>query len=306
MTKQYGLGRYHLVDERDAAYPASLHLEAINVHQSEPITKSWRPPVVRLDQGDTSACVGFAAENWIGTTQAADTIVDPVTNAAALEIYADCKAVDGMPGLDGTSDRFLAQTLLAENRITRYLWAQTMSEILLWISYVGPVMVGTQWTQDMFAPQPTLVDSLRRYLLRPTGSVVGGHEWMIYGNDQVNKMVVMRNSWGDGWALFGEAWIRHGDLAALLFTGSGDALCAVKHEPTKWHPHPIGADGAVVVPDQAPDAPVEPVLAPTVAVDVTPDGDNAGANVLTLEPGLTIDETPYGHFGGGPSGHAPA
>jgi hypothetical protein len=163
-------------------------------------------------------------------------IMDRVSDQTGLDLYAECKKVDGLaPGTEGTHDRALAKVLVAQGRIERYLWAQTPAELRAWVLTTGPVMVGTNWYERMFDPGPD-----RR--LRPEGAVVGGHEWLVRGFCP-GLGYRMRNSWGPGWGARGEAWISEEDLVRLVFEEGGDALGAVEKRP----------DGAVVVPGLAGD-----------------------------------------------------
>jgi hypothetical protein len=212
----HALGRIHVPDERDAQFPASLHLMAVGA-PVQPVSKSWAGATLRLDQGDVGACVGFAAENWRGATP----VRDKVSNADALSIYAACKQIDGMPGEDGTSDRFSAQVLVQLGLIERYLWATAEAEFLQWLSHIGPVMVGTDWTQDMFTPDSTST-------IHATGAVAGGHEYLVRQLDLKGRRAKIRNSWGATWGQKGEAWISLADLFNLVYKDNGDALCAVE------------------------------------------------------------------------------
>lgn len=220
----YHLGRVHVPDVRDAAYPASLHLAMLP--PAPPISKAWAGPSLRLDQGATSSCVGFAGEAWKGNAP----IKDAISNADALSLYHACKAIDAISE-EGTSDRYLAKVMVQQGRIERYLWATTPDQFLQWLSYVGPVMVGTAWYTDMFSPVLENVAGVARFMLHPRGNVEGGHEYLVRRLDIRHRMALIRNSWSDQWAQRGEAWIALDDLFRLLFQEDGDALCAVERRP---------------------------------------------------------------------------
>lgn len=220
MTDFYPLGRITPPsDPLDALFPAELHLMTIgDPTQPLPIkSKSWDGPRARINQGNLGACVGFTGENWMGTVP----IQCRVSNDDAIRLYRACKQIDGIPNEEGTYDRALAKVLVARGQISRYLWAQGIDDFLQWLSNVGPVMVGTNWYSGMFNPDTGA-------MLHLTGSVAGGHEYLIRRLDLKNHRAVIRNSWGPDWGLNGEAWIDLDDLWRLVFQEGGDALCAVE------------------------------------------------------------------------------
>lgn len=211
------LGRLPHQDDRDGGYPMTLRL-------GDPLTtivgkKMWRGQALRLDQGALGACVGFTGANWLGHLP----MYNRVYNNTGLELYAACKRIDLWPNQEGSNDHFLAKVLVEQGRIERYLWAQTPGELRLWVATVGPVMVGTLWYSGMFNPEAN-------GQLRLTGTVVGGHEWLVTGYDP-KRGYRLRNSWGPDWGLKGEAWIDESDLYRLVFQEGGDALGAVERRP---------------------------------------------------------------------------
>lgn len=210
------LGRIHIEDPRDANFPMALRLAAVPL--KVPKSRSWRGQALRVDQGNIGACVGYAGSNWEGHLP----IATKITNQTGLDLYHACKAIDGMPNEEGSNDRFLAKVLVAQGRIERYLWAQNIDDLRTWVLTTGPVLVGTEWANDMFDP-----DS--KHVLHPTGAVAGGHEWLVKGYQSGKYR--MRNSWGASWGDNGEAWISEADLASLVFARNGDALGAVEKTP---------------------------------------------------------------------------
>jgi C1A family cysteine protease len=60
-------------------------------------------------------------------------------------------------------------------------------------------------------------------LLHPTGSVAGGHEWLLVGQEtRVGKPCYkMHQSWGN-WGVGGYAWIAKAEYE-VLFRAQGDA-----------------------------------------------------------------------------------
>ncbi len=219
----FPLGRIAVPDVRDADYPASLHLMALAAEPLPIVSKSWPGSALRINQGNEGTCVGHAGENWLG----AKPIMDKVSHEHAKFLYDECKKIDGLPaGSEGTYDRALAKVLVGQGRIERYLWATGPDDFQRWLSNVGPIMVGTNWYEGMFNPSVNGTLSL-------TGSVAGGHEYLIRRLDLRHNRALIRNSWGAWWGIRGEAWIALDDLFRLVFNEGGDALCAVEKKVVK-------------------------------------------------------------------------
>lgn len=213
-------------DARDANHPMAAILQTIDT-ATLPASKAWRGPYLRVDQGNHGYCVGYAGSNWMG----GEPIMDFITNQTGTDLYNACKAIPGepWPGEEGTSDRYLMQVLKNQGRLVRYLWAQTPDDIRNWILGVGIVLVGTNWYERMFDPEPSLTHS--GLWLRPGGQVAGGHEWAIRRYYAPWDAYKMRNSWGPYWGDKGEAWIAAKDLYQLVFNEYGDALGMVEKLP---------------------------------------------------------------------------
>lgn len=179
-----------------------------------------------LDQGKLGSCTGNAATKclsyqpfWnepvvqkvIGDNATAD-------EAYAVGVYSDATKIDDYPGTyppkDTGSDGLSVATVL-KNRglISAYQHAFSL-EALLTALAVQPVIVGTEWRQDMFHPAP---DGQQRI----TGAVAGGHEYVLDELDVERQRVWMQNSWGDSWGVQGRAFFSWDDMRALL-AASGD------------------------------------------------------------------------------------
>lgn len=221
-NKLTALGRVHVEDTRDTQYPMSLHLPKA---PALPMRKMWRSQVPRLDQGNIGACVGFTGANWLGALP----LYNRVTDQTGLDLYYACKKIDGIPDEEGTYDRALAKVLVSQGRISRYLWAQNPDDLRTWVLTTGPVMVGTNWYESMFDPAP---DAHNHLVLDVSGSIAGGHEYLVRGYDTRSGMYRVRNSWGKNWADNGEVWIKESDLYRLVFSEQGDALGAVEQRPS--------------------------------------------------------------------------
>jgi hypothetical protein len=179
-------------------------------------TKIWDVQE-RLDQKDTGHCVGFSCADW-GNTLPID---DKYTNADANKIYYECKVIDKEPKQEnGSTVRSGCKALKNRKRLNAYAFSSTMDAILQWITSKGPVMCGTDWTSGMMNP-----DS--RGLIKPTGSIVGGHAYTMIGYDSAYDEFVFLNSWGKNWAVNGVFRMKQSDFKKL-FADQGEAAAAVE------------------------------------------------------------------------------
>lgn len=209
------LDRLIQFDEASREYPVTARLRAIEAPQT-PVTKQWAINLW-LDQGQEGACVGFG---FAHETAAEPVPVPGLTDAYAREQFYwniqrnDPWAGGAYPGAepryDGTSvlsgAKYLTNTVGA---YTGYHWAFGEPQVALAISYLGPVVLGIPWLSGMYKPSST-------GLIKPTGSVVGGHCILAVGYDATNKEYRLHNSWGRSWGLDGDCRISAANLAKLL------------------------------------------------------------------------------------------
>lgn len=223
--KHPGLGRVARFDERSRDYPVNQLLTETALR-----TKTWRRPIA-LDQGNTPQCVGYSLWGAYNTqpqtrryTYAQRTLYSPtdIYNGAQLldewagEGYAGSSVLGGV--------KWMHQTGL----IKEYRWCFTLDEVLLTLSNVGPVVVGTNWLAEMFnAPDP---DPGRtptpEYALWCSGSSAGGHAYELHGINIENEVVIATNSWSPGWGDEGRMYLKWDDLEMLL-ADQGEALVII-------------------------------------------------------------------------------
>lgn len=179
----------------------------------------WELPDPVLDQGDTPHCGGFGGSQWGNLSP----VNDHYRNADGHALYYEAVAIGGYPGTeDGVESRWVAQALQARGRLSTYAFAKSAAEVRDWVRSEGPVMMGTDWTEDMFSPDET-------GLITPTGAVVGGHFWVIAGDlieDHPGDMALCLNSWGDPWGTGGFFRLLWSDVQELLdgIAYRGDAI----------------------------------------------------------------------------------
>lgn len=218
--KKHGLGRLPAPDSRDHQHM----LSAVTPKRADVSSKMWTPGAV-LDQGNSSECVANA---WTGFLEASPLRTSLVQFGGVESIHALYKAaqkVDEWPGEDynGTSVRAGAKVLTTQGRLAEYLWAFDVDTMRRYVLSRGPVVVGTNWYEDMFYPEQ------HKKFLSPTGAMAGGHAWLVIGYSLARKSFRMVNSWGPSWGEKGRAWIKLDDMAKLI-AESGEVCSAVEQK----------------------------------------------------------------------------
>lgn len=180
----------------------------------------WVDPDSVLDQGSTPHCGGFGGAQWGNT----EPVTDHYDNADAHALYYESVAIGGVPRTEnGVETRWVAKALQARARLVSYAFALTTAEVRQWVQDKGPVMVGSDWTDDMFDPDA-------QGFIVPSGPVAGGHFWVIVGDLVAESAFLCLNSWGASWGLDGRFKIRHSDFAKLLsgIYTPGDAIVSLE------------------------------------------------------------------------------
>lgn len=220
MSNGHGLGRRYAPDARDLRFPMRAVLPA----EIAVVSRFYDVGPV-LDQGDTPMCVGYASEQFLQSAPIAT-----LDAQSPQEIYREAQKVDEWPGedYDGTSVRAAAKVLMGWGRLKSYVWAADARDVRDFLITTGTVIMGTNWYQNMFSPTST-------GLLRCTGSLAGGHAYLLVGYDAGRNWFRMVNSWGAGWGQGGQAWIAFRDLDKLI-ARQGEACAAVEQAVAKTDP----------------------------------------------------------------------
>lgn len=178
-----------------------------------------------LDQGNYGTCVGNGWAQW-GNTNPVD---DKFTEKEARAIYYEATVIDGQPddpdssggGQQGSTVRSGAKAMQNRKRNSVYAFAASLDEIKQWLqSGKGVVVIGSDWTNDMFNP-----DS-KGYVV-PTGGVAGGHCYILVGDLESEGAFLFENSWGSGWGQKGYFKMKYADFQKL-FDSQGEACVAVE------------------------------------------------------------------------------
>jgi hypothetical protein len=176
----------------------------------------WTHRAPILDQFYTSSCTGFALANCLNTTRFVQSRPARryLRHDNAIRLYSLATQLDQFPGTyepddTGSSGLAVAKAGKQLGYLSGYQHAFGFDHFLASIA-LQPVIVGTPWYDGMFTP-----DDAGGYL-RPTGQMVGGHQYLILGANLRSRYVTILNSWGPGWGVNGRARIGFADFAALL------------------------------------------------------------------------------------------
>jgi hypothetical protein len=201
------LGRHVHHDERSWAYrrPATIAREDLR-----PVLHRRHGHI--YDQGHLGSCTGNALAGALMT----DPLYRPHHNYAdktAVKLYSRATALDGFDGTyppDDTGSSGLAVCKAAQGygMITSYEWAMGITDALAALQR-GPVITGVNWYEGFDYPASN-------GLVRLSGSVRGGHEFVVRGYDPDAGEVLADQSWGPGYGLNGVFRILVADWARLL------------------------------------------------------------------------------------------
>ena len=227
------LGRKVQHDPRSRNFAFSRKLAAFH-------TVTWNLDAPVLDQGILGACVGFATAQWFNCSKnvgartswnnKTKNIPEVVNsgrrycdNRDGVYFYSKSTEFDDFPSIyppedEGSSALGVAKFLKSIGVISRYEWIFDPQALLSALMF-GPILVGTNWYEDMFNPGS-------KGIITPTGRLAGGHEYLLRGYNVEKDLCRIRNNWTKDWGINGDAFIYREDLFYLMQL-RGDAMVLV-------------------------------------------------------------------------------
>jgi len=223
MSQQW-FGRVYKEDKRDLDFKIDEILTTIDMPDIS--EKFWWADGWTGNQGATSHCVSYSWSHWFEDGPVIqDAIIGrqkPVYDTTIL--YNTFRKYDGIEGnYDGTTVRAGAKTFQKLGIINEYRWAQTIEDVINTLLYLGPMVVGTKWTEGMNNP------SSAQHIIRPSGRASGGHAYLLNGINMEKELFRIKNSWGSTWGYRSAAYIRFSDFEKLL-KDRGEACVAFENK----------------------------------------------------------------------------
>lgn len=190
------LGRHVEHDSRSRLHDVAARLET---RALRPVRWPRISPI--FNQHDLGSCTGMAMAGWLGS---APHCGDPnlFRENEACWIYALGTRVDAFTGHwpptdTGSSGLGVARAARDMGMIRGWSTAFT-TDAMLQALMVGPVLIGSVWTEGMFDPDA-------RGEVHPAGAVSGGHEYLCRGWDGTH--LFCDNSWGPDWSPLGGSFL---------------------------------------------------------------------------------------------------
>jgi hypothetical protein len=202
----HGLGR---TVEHDPKSRNFMHAAA-----SKPLVKKttrWATHAPVLDQGQLGSCTGNALAQWLNTDYGKQTRY--LTEDDAVKLYSLATTLDNSPGHypptdTGSSGNAVAKAGRKLGYLTGYTWTFSLNGFLAALQ-TQPVIVGTAFYAGMEDPNS-------HGIVRPTGDLEGGHEYLCLGVDYGTNQLEFLNSWGSGFGVHGHFYMSIDDFSHLL------------------------------------------------------------------------------------------
>jgi hypothetical protein len=212
------LGRRYAFDPRDQQFPLRAVVAPAQTVADIKI-KYWPGLDYWGNQGQVSACCGYSAVHLLHSSPITYRKQIPVYDPVSL--YREAQKVDEWPGEDyeGTSVRAVMKVLQDAGFIESYHWAVSLLALRTAVKS-SPVVVGTNWYEDMFFPD-------KKGKIKIGGSIAGGHAYLIDGINENTETFRIKNSWGRSWGRRGYAYISFENMQQLM-SEEGEICLAIE------------------------------------------------------------------------------
>lgn len=202
------LGRLPEFDVKSLNFP----MRELTATRKYPRSREWKIRQ-RLNQGSKPHCVGYSIAMEIGMQPYYHTVTDYLADL----MYKEAQKIDYWPGegYAGTSVLAGMETARKLGFYDEYRWAlkpDPIRDIVMCLSYIGPIVAGTTWTKDMYNKDAS-------GFIKPTGDPIGGHAYVLSELDWPRRAVYSPNSWGDE-----GFWMKLDDLEKLVYDNGEMAI----------------------------------------------------------------------------------
>ena len=187
------------------------------------VAKTWRRYGAVLDQGQLGSCTGNAMAHALNSKPNHPVGRSTLRQLQAVAIYSLGTELDEFDGVyppedTGSSGLGVAKAAQKLGYIRSYQHAFGFDHVIASLM-AGPVLIGTWWHDGMFYPDIN-------GFVRPTGTRVGGHEYLLVGIEPAKQTLLFQNSWSKYWGLGGRFKMTFDDFRTLL-AADGDALIPI-------------------------------------------------------------------------------
>lgn len=195
------------------------HIRTLNL-PTTPRSYTWSV-ATHLDQGPDGACVGFG---FTHNEMARPKPHPDLTYTDAMALYHRAQQLDQYPGeqYEGTSVNAGGLASRERGWLAQFRWATSVDDIVAMVGHRGPVIMGTNWYSGM-------MDADVNGFIHPTGSVEGGHCYLLKGVNVKKRTFTIHQSWGTSWGIRGDCYISWDDLGILL-SQQGEAVVSVQKD----------------------------------------------------------------------------
>lgn len=196
-------------DERSRLFRAVSLLD-----ETKPRTKTWRRYPQAYDQGYTSECAIYSGKGVLNTMPLRGNI-EPESRLRleTTPVYRLAQRLDSIPGeaYDGTTLLGAAKAFRQTELIDSYYWCFGVEDMIMALSWKGPVIIGVAWYDSMMTP-----DADGFLYVNARSRLGGGHAVEVMGVNVEKEYFVVVNSWGTGWGVNGRCFIRFEAMERLL------------------------------------------------------------------------------------------
>jgi len=213
----FPLGRTAEFDERSKNFAFGARPSRTDPLPTAPNQVIHRVYGKRLNQRDVGACTGFAGIGARNTAPNHHVGEVSLPDSTGFAVYHRATELDDIPGTwqpdgwgedTGSSGLAACKAMVEMGIFTKYEWCFGLQHLLLALPS-NPVMAGTNWYEGMFSPTG-------KGLVQISGSIAGGHEWVVRGYSLKYQLFYCLNSWGNKWGIGGEFLMSFPTMDRLL------------------------------------------------------------------------------------------